>query len=97
MGVRNEDRSFHLVFLSFSDYQDGAAVGSEDGEAPTPYKTQYRQDAEHSECPRGSPRRSGDSLLLPPWSPGPKDKHQLPNEKRDLSWGRAPWQPRFSG
>lgn len=82
MGVRNEATSFHLVFLSFPEYQDGAAGGAEDGEDPRPCKTPSRLDAEHSECPRGSPEGVATPCSCLPGLQAPKsgNNHQAGKE-----------------
>lgn len=56
-GGRDEGRHFHPVFLSVSESQDGAEDGAEDGECTKHRQKQPRLDAEHSECPGGSPSR----------------------------------------
>lgn len=44
---RDEDRSFHPVFLSFLEYQDGAADSAEDRGPTKPCQKQFRLDGEH--------------------------------------------------
>lgn len=71
------------MFLSFSEYQDGAADGAEDRERTEPCQEQFRLDAEPGACPGGSPPNGGGNPLLPPWPPGPKVGEKLPKgEKR---------------
>ena len=78
------------MFLSFSEYQDGAADGAEEGDPPEPCKKQPRLDTECGEYPDGTPGRGADNLLLPPWPVDPRVREPLPRGKRDLSWGTAP-------
>lgn len=71
------------MFLSFSEYQDGAAGDAEDREPTQPCQKQCRLDTEHGEYPGGFPQKLGGNPLLLPWSPGPKVREQLPKwEKR---------------
>lgn len=77
------------MFLSFSEYQDGAADGAEDRERTEPCHEQFRLDAEPGACPRGSLPNSGGNPLLPPWPPGPKVGEKLPKDEKKPELGQS--------
>lgn len=77
------------MFLSFSEYQDGAADGAEDREPTKPCQKQFRLDAEHGECPGGSPRHGDGNPLLPPWPLGPKGRDKLPKGEKRSELGQS--------
>lgn len=94
---RDKDRSFHPVFLSFSEYQDGAAGGAEDRAPTQPCQKRCRLDAEHGECPGGSLQKFGGNPLLPPWPPGPKVREQLPKGEKRPELGQSSTAAMVSG